>query len=116
MPQPHLSWHAGAQQLHVSASFKYLGLIFHESGSMTSALARSLQNGHGARSRLAAKHNELHCDKSFPMIRRLIDAVVKPTAPYGCEVWGTFYTGNLLPEIERMADLHVALFRQVCKL
>ena len=51
-PQPYFSWHVGAQQLPVSASFKHLGLILHayESGSMTSALARLLQNGQGARS------------------------------------------------------------------
>ena len=115
-PQPHFSWHVGAQQLPVSSSFKYLGLIFHDSGSMTSALARLLQNGQGARSRLAAKHKELHCDKSFPMMRRLFDAVVKPTVSYGCEVWGTFCTGDLLPELRQMTDLQLAFFRQICRL
>ena len=114
-PQPHFSWHVGAQQLPVSASFKYLGVIFHESGSMTSALARLLQNGQGARSQLAAKRTELHGDKSFPMMG-LFDAVVKPTVSYGCEVWVTFCTSDLLPELKQMTDLQLAFFRQVCRL
>ena len=56
---------------------------------MAPALARLLQNGKGAKSVLAAKYKELHCDKSFPMMRRLFDAVVKPTVSYGSEIWGT---------------------------
>ncbi len=39
----------------------------------------------------------LHCNKSFPMMRRLFDAVVKPTVSYGCEVWGTLCSGSLQP-------------------
>ena len=58
----------------------------------------------------------LTCDKSFPMMRRLFDAVVKPTVSYGCEVWGTFCTGDLLPELRQMTDLQLAFFRQVCRL
>ena len=77
--QPHFCWHVIDQQLRVSASFKYLGLIFHESvesGSPKFPLARLPENGQDARSRLAAKHKELHYDQSFPMMRRLSDAVV----------------------------------------
>ena len=29
------AWHVGSQLLPVSVSFNYLGIIFHESGSMT---------------------------------------------------------------------------------
>ncbi len=32
----------------------------------------------------------LHCNKSFPMMRRLFDAAVKSTRSYGCEVWVPF--------------------------
>ena len=41
------SWHVGHHVLPVSSSFQYLGLIFHESGSLTAALARLLQSGNG---------------------------------------------------------------------
>ena len=50
---------------------------------MTEALARLLQNGKVAAARLSAKHKALMCDKFFPMMRRLFDAVVRPIVSYG---------------------------------
>ena len=69
------------------AVFNGSSIVFHESGGMTEALARLLQNGKVAAARLSAKHKALMCDKSFPMMRRLFDAVVRPTVSYGYEVW-----------------------------
>ena len=50
------------------------------------------------------------------MMRRMFDAVVKPTVSYGCEVWGTFCNSDLLPESKQVTDLQLAFFRQGCKL
>ena len=72
------TWHVEQHVLPQSASLKYLGIVFHESGGMTEALARLLQNGKGAAARLAAKHKALMCDISFPMMRRLFDAIERP--------------------------------------
>ena len=69
------TWHVGQHVLPQSASFKYLGLVFHESGSMLPAFAKLAQNGKGAAARLNAKHKALMCSKSFPMMRRLFDAI-----------------------------------------
>ncbi len=99
-PQPldsQLTWHVGGKLLPVSPSFKYLGLIFQQSGDMVHAFQWLLQNGNGAKATLIAKFKRLHCNKSFPMMRRLFDAVVKPTVSYGCEVWGTLCSGSLRP-------------------
>ena len=41
------TWHVGQHVLPRSAPFQYLGIVFHESGGMTEALARLLQNGKG---------------------------------------------------------------------
>ena len=73
------TWHVGQHQLPQSASFKYLGLVFHESGGMSLAFRKLAQNGKGAAARLNAKHKALICSKSFPMMRRLFDAVVRPS-------------------------------------
>ena len=70
-----------------SASFKHLGLVFHESGSMLPAFAKLAQNGKGAAASSSAKHKALMRSKSFSLMRRLFDAVVRPTVSYGCEVW-----------------------------
>ncbi len=121
-PQPldsQLTWHVDGELLPVSPSFKYLGLIFHQSGDMVPAFQRLLQNGNGAKASLIAKFKRLHCNRSFPMMRRLFDAVVKPTVStvsYGCEVWASLCSGNLQPGLKGMAGLQIAIFRQLLKL
>ena len=48
-----------------SASFKYLGLIFHESGTMSYALQRLAHYAEGACAQLRAKFRGLLCQKSL---------------------------------------------------
>ena len=110
------TWRVGAQVLPQSASFKYLGLIFHESGTMSYALQRLAHNAVGACAQLRAKFRGLLCQKSFPMMRRLFDALVLPTVSYGSEVWGPFCSPTLPRDIKKMADVQIAFFRQLCRL
>ena len=110
------TWHVGQHQLPQSASFKYLGLVFHESGSMSPAFAKLAQNGKGVAARLNAKHEALMCSKSFPMMRRLFDAVVRPTVSYGCEVWAPACSQPLSAELEDMLGIQVSFFRRLCHL
>ena len=50
------------------------------------------------------------------MMRRLFDAVVKPTVSYGSEVWGTLCSAGLYDELKDMQKLQLAFFRQICRL
>ena len=110
------TWHVGQHVLPQSASFKYLGLVFHEAGSNLPAFAKLAQNGKGAAARLSAKHKALMCSKSFPMMRRLFDAVVRPMVLYGCEVWALACSLVLGPELKDMLGVQMAFFRQLCHL
>ena len=65
---------------------------------------------------LAAKYRSLNYHELFPMMRRLFDAVVRPTVSYGCEVWGTICSGSLPAEIKRVADIQLTFFRQALHL
>ena len=65
------TWQVGTQVLPRSASFKNLGLIFHESGTMSYALQR-LAHDVGACAQLRAKFRGLLCQKSFPMIEAFV--------------------------------------------
>ena len=53
--------------------------FFHESGTMSYALQRLAHNAVGACAQLRAKFRGLLCQKSFPMMRHLFDALVLPT-------------------------------------
>ena len=58
-------WHVGSQTLPQSSSFKYLGLIFHESGSLSPALKQLAQNAVGCPCSSCGRSSEgLMCDKS----------------------------------------------------
>ncbi len=83
---------------------------------MSSAFAKLAQNGKGAAARLNAKHKALMCNKSFPMMRRLFDAVVRPTVSYGCEVWAPACSQPLSPELKDMLGIQISFFRQLCHL
>ena len=83
---------------------------------MTEALARLLQNGKGAAAHLSAKLKALMCGVSFPMMRRLFDAVVRPTVSYGCEVWAPACSLALVPQLKDMQDIQLSFFRNLCQL
>ncbi len=85
---------------------------------MVPAFQGLLQNEIWAEASLISRFKHLLCDKSFPMMRRLFDAVVKPTVSYayGCEVWGTLCSGKLQPGLNGMAGLQIAFFCQLLKL
>ena len=100
----------------ICVCLKHLGLVFHESGSILPAFAKLAQNGKGAAARLSAKHKALMCSKSFPMMRRLFDAVVRPMVSYGCEVWAPACSLALGPELKDMLGVQMAFFRQLCHL
>ena len=68
-----------------SPSFKYLGLIFHESDSMSDALQQLARNAVGGYAQLRANSKVLLCQKSFPTMWHLFHALVLLTVSYGLE-------------------------------
>ena len=106
-------WHVGSQTLPQSPSFKYLGLVFHKSGSLSPALKRLAQNAVGAHAQLQTKFKRLMCDKSVPMLRQLFDALVLPMVSYGAEIWGTFCSHSLPTDVRQKALVQLSFLRQL---
>ena len=50
------------------------------------------------------------------MMRRLVDAAVKPTVSYVCEVWAPACSLAVGPELKDMLGVQMAFFRQLCQL
>ena len=57
-----------------------------------------------------------HVSQVFPMMRRLLDAVVRHTVSYGCKVWGPACPLALGPELKDMLGVQMAFLRQLCQL
>ena len=68
-PETASTWRVGTQVLPQSATFKYLGLIFHESGTMSYALQRLAHNAVGASAR---------CPAAGKIQRALVSKVLSP--------------------------------------
>ena len=65
---------------------------------------------------VSAKFRWLLCQRSFPIMRRLFDAVVLPTVSYGSEAWGPSCSPSLPRDIKKMAEDRLAFFRKHCRL
>ena len=50
------------------------------------------------------------------MMRRLFDAVVRPTVLYGCEVRAPACSLALVPHLKDMQDIQLSFFRNLCQL
>ena len=83
---------------------------------MSYALERLAHNAVGACAQLQAKFRGLLCQQSFPIMRRLFDALVFPTLSYGSEIWGPSCSPSLPCDIKKMAEVQLAFFRQLCRL
>ena len=99
-----------------SQSFKYLGLVFHESGQCDKMFQRLYQNGLGSKARLVANFKQLGCASSLPMQCRLFDTLVTPAASYGCEIWGGHFLGRLSVPAKSLLGLQASFLRRVCSL
>ena len=76
-------WSVGGHLLPRSESFKYLGLVFHESGQVDVMFQRLYRNALGSVARLVSSFKQLGCSSSLPMKRRLFATLVAPAASYG---------------------------------
>ena len=108
------SWSLHGLALPRSSSFKYLGLVFHESGGLGPMLRQLHSAGQGARAKLQANYGRLGCTNSVPMLLRLFSAVVAPALSYGCEVWGSQLQGKLDSDAKKLQGVQSAFLRGVC--
>ena len=109
-------WSVCGRPLPQSQSFKYLGLVFHESGQADSMFHQLHRAGQGAQARLRASFAGLGCASSFPMKRRLFNTLVTPAASYGCEVWGTHSVGPVHAGMAKLLRVQAAFLRSLCGL
>ena len=71
------------------ATFKYLGLYFHQSGS-TAHLVTPIKSRADGSWAAVQRHHSLHqCGNTINLHLHLLQAILAPVSQYGCQIWGT---------------------------
>ena len=70
------------------ATFKYLGLHFHQSGAISHLIRPIKSKAGGSWATVQRRHSLLQCGKAINLHLRLLHAILVPVMQYGCEVWG----------------------------
>ena len=83
-------WMFDGQVLPVKSEFKYLGIVFDDSGEKGGVGTASARQLVSAKKALAAMWNRCYALRMHNVgtLCYLFDALVRPVASYGCEVWG----------------------------
>ena len=70
------------------ATFKYLGLHFHESGALEHLISPIRSKAGGSWAAVQRRHPLLQCGNTVNLQLHLLQAVLVPVLQYGCQVWG----------------------------
>lgn len=70
------------------ATFKYLGLHFHQSGALEHVINPITSKAGGSWAAVQRRHSWLQCGNTVNLQLRLWQAVLVPVLQYGCQVWG----------------------------
>ena len=89
--------------------YKYLGIVMHQSGTLTHAVEGLRRAGQRAVFALHSRCAELGIT-DVRLRCRLYDAVVRPVLSYGCEVWAPLCAKAPLRALER---IHLGFLRRV---
>lgn len=80
-------WYYQGSRIEVKTSFKYLGIMFHQSKGAKAACAELTVSGIRAMHALLTQCKKSHISQSDFQIR-LFKVLVEPVLSYGCQVWG----------------------------
>ena len=83
------------------ATFKYLGLHFHESGSVAHPITPIKSRAGNSWAAVQRRPSLLQCGTTVKLHLRLVQAILVPALQYGCQVWG-------------MHSPHVAVANDAC--
>ena len=98
-PGTAITWRDESQVLLQSACFKFPGLEFNKSGSLSDALHWLAQNAVGACAQLRTRFKKMLYKKSFPVMRPLFDALVLPKWVMWFNLRARSCSPNLLADI-----------------
>ncbi len=88
VPAPAVVFSCNGNAVEQVATFKYLGLHFHQLGAVVHLIDPIESKAGGSWAAVQRQHSLLQCGKSVKLQLRLLQAVLVPVMQYGCQLWG----------------------------
>ncbi len=109
------SWTCGGMPLQQRDSYKYLGLLFTSKHGVAGTMPELQRRQNAAYGLLRQRYKNLRCHCAVTLMLELQQAIVEPTASYGCEVWGLRHMPHVMKQMRQGLEKHyVAALRTLC--
>ena len=100
------------------ATFKYLGLHFHQSGSIAHLVTPIKARASGSWAAVQRCHSLLQCGNTVNLHLHLLQSILVLALQYGCQIWGmhsprTAVANNARAALQRLYDYYL---RTICHL
>ena len=97
-------------------SFKYLGLHFHASGSISHLIRPLKAKAERAWAIVQQRHSQLQCGDTVNFKLQLLQSILVPSVHYGCELWGMHSPKTPMVNKARtsLEQVYARLLRRVC--
>ena len=99
-------WYAISFRESIALGFKYLGLHFHQSGSIAHLVTPIKSKAGGSWAAVQRRHSLLQCGNTINLHLHLLQAILVPVLQYGCQIWGMHS-----PRVAAADDARAALQR-----
>ena len=90
VPAPAAAFSYNGNAIEQVATFKYLGLRFHESGAVVHYINPIKSKAGGSWAAVRQRHFLLMCGRTVSLQLHLLQAVLVPVLQYGCQIWGMY--------------------------
>ena len=87
-PTPSQAFTCNGNPIEQVVTFKYLGLHFHQSGSLAHLITPIKSRAGGSWAAVQRRHSLLQCGNTVKLHLHLLQAILVPAMQYGCQIWG----------------------------
>ena len=88
VPAPVVTFTCNGHPVEQVATFKYLGLHFHQSGSVAHLVMPIRSKAGGSWAAVQRRHSLLQCGNTISLHLHLLQAILLPVLRCGCQIWG----------------------------
>ena len=97
-------------------SFRYLGLHFHSSGSISHLISPMKAKAAGSWAVVQRRHSQLQCGATVNLKLQLLQSILVPSIHYGCELWGMHSPRDAAANKARagLEQMYAQFLRYIC--